>query len=170
MKLGIFYIIMFFCLINSAYGAEPDTRISILKESMEKGSVSSLGISAGEIFYAGLSLNYIESSTVIQYSNRKTIYPLYIFMGFRAPWKLSPYIELGADLPEALIEDLFDNKDDALNQIDYYYSAGLELFITDKFSLSLHAKKYNFIFQENYLAPISTSRQRSYGIGVIMHF
>lgn len=170
MKRGLLYVTIFFCLINNAYGEESNTRISFLRETMENGSASTLGISSGGIFYAGFSLSYITSSTVIQHNNRTTIYPIYIFAGLRAPWKLSPYIELGGDLPEAIIDDLFQNEENAANEIDYYYSGGLEYSVTDKLSFSLHAKKYNFIFRENFLAPLSKSRQNSYGMGVTIHF
>ena len=170
MKRGLFCITMIFCLINNAYGMESDTRISILGESMENGSASSLGIYTEGIFYAGLSLNYITSSTAIQSSNRKTIYPFYLAVGFRGPWKLSPYIELGADLPELLIDDLFGDEINSTNVVDYYYSGGLEYSATDRLSFSLYAKKYNFRFRENLLAPISKSSLNSYGLGVIIRY
>ncbi len=176
MKHALFYITIFFCLINNAFAMESDERILIHRESMENGSASSIGMYSGNdgIIYAGLSLNYITSSTVIQYDNRKTIYPLYVFVGVKAPWKLSPYIEAGADLPEAIIEDLLDELDDnenkSVSEIDFYYSGGLEFSVTDRFSFSLYAKKYNFIFRENYLAPISRARPNSYGMRVIIGF
>lgn len=176
MKHVLFYITIFICLINNAYGTESNMHISIHGESMENGSASSIGLYSGGdgLFYGGLSLNYITSSTVIQYGNRKTIYPLYVFVGFKAPWKLSPFIEAGADLPEAIIEDLLDklddNEDKSASEIDFYYSGGLEFSVTDRFSFSLYAKKYNFIFRENYLAPISKVRPNSYGMRVIIDF
>ena len=78
MKRGLLYITVIFCLISNAYGAESNMRMSILGESIENGSASSLGIYLGDddfIFYGGLSLNYITSSKVIQRNSRKTIYP-----------------------------------------------------------------------------------------------
>ena len=170
MKRGLFYITMIFCLINNAYGMESSGRISILGESMENGSASSLGIYSEGIFYGGLNLNYITSSMAIQSGNRKTIYPVYLAMGFRAPWKLSPYIEAGADLPELLIDELFGDEINSTNVIDYYYSAGLEYSATDRYSFSLYARKYNFRFQENLLAPISKPSPTSYGVGVTIRF
>ena len=170
MKHGLFYTIMIFCLINNAYGMESNERISISRENMEHGSAQSIGVYSEGIFYAGLSLNRIRSSTVIQHDNRKTIYPIYLALGFRAPWKLSPYIEAGFDLPEALFDELGDDEDNSLNQTDYFYSAGLEFSATEMFSVSLYAKQYVFKFRETLQAPISRSSPHSYGMGVIIRF
>ncbi|MCK5639991.1 MAG: hypothetical protein KAJ19_04315, partial [Gammaproteobacteria bacterium] len=117
-----------------------------------------------------LSLNYIESSKVIQRSNRKIIRPIYLFVGLKAPRKLSPYIEAGIDLPEAFIDDLLNNAEESEAQADYYFAGGLEFKATDKVSFSLYAKKYNFIFRENILAPTIKTRPHSYGAGVSIRF
>lgn len=170
MKHALFYIVMILCLISNAYGMESNMRISIFCESMENGSASSLGIYSGGNFYGGLSLNYITSSNVIQHSNRKTIYPIYLIMGFRAPWIISPYIEAGLDLPEALFDELVGDEDNSIDQTDYFYSGGLEFTVTDMLSFSLYAKKYKFKFRENPQAAISKSSPHSYGMGVTIRF
>ena len=173
MKHRLLYIAMILCLIGNAYGAESaesDKRVSIRTESMENGSASTLGMYTDGIFYAGFSLNHIASSEVIQHSNRKTIYPIYLVIGFRAPWKISPYIEGGLDLPEAIIDEIFDDEDNSIDQTDYFFSAGLEFSLTDMFSLSLYAKKYRFKFREDSLARTTKISPKSYGIGVTLHF
>lgn len=169
-KRGLIFISLVFCLISHARSNEPTVLMSIYNESMDNGSASSLAFTAGDLVYGGISFNHISSTTVIQYGNRKTIVPIYIFMGFRAPWKLSPYIEAGLDLPEAIIDDTINNEEDAINMTDYYYSGGLKFSIGSQFSVSLYAKKYNFIFRNNYLSPVIKTRPGSYGIGVTMHF
>ncbi len=173
MKRGLFCITMVLCLINNAYGTELKPRILILGESMENGTASSIGIYAGAkdfIFYGGLSLNYITSSEVIQRNNRKTIYPIYFFAGLKGPWRLSPYIEAGVDLPEAIIDDLINHENEMEDQEDYYYSGGLKYSATDKVSFLLYAKRYNFKFRENIFLPTFKVRPRSYGVGVLIQF
>lgn len=82
----------------------------------------------------------------------------------------SPYIELGADVIEVIIAEVTNNEFSSASEIDYYYSAGLEIRATDKFSFSLYAKKYNFYFREDLVAPVSKFKQESYGVGVIKRF
>lgn len=139
---------------------------------MENGSVSTLGIyddSDGNS-YTGISLSHITSSTIIQDSNRRTIDPIYLVAGFKPRWKLAPYIEIGADLPEMIIDEIFNNEDIAPSEIDFYYSCGLEYSATDRISFSLYAKKYKFIFRESSLAPITKIKPVSYGVGLIIRF
>lgn len=171
MKHRLFYLTMIFCLVNNAYGKESSIHISMLRESMENGTASAIGIYAGDdVFYGGLSLSYIESSKVIQRDNRKTIHPIYFFIGVKAPRKLSPYIEAGIDLPEAFIDDLLNNEEESEAQADYYFSGGFVFTATEKVSFSLYAKKYNFIFRENIYAPTIKTRPDSYGVGVSIRF
>lgn len=163
---------MVLCISNN-YALASNTDISVFHESFkEDGSVTSVGIFSNDdhIFYSGLSLNYIDSSRVIQRDNRKTIYPLYIVIGFRAPWKISPYLELAADLPEALLDEYIHHEDDPINEIDYYYSAGITFSTSDTISFSMYAKRYNFIFRETFLSPLSKTRLTSYGAGLKIKF
>lgn len=188
MKHGLFYLIMIFFLSSSLHANEQNKAVdhnktfeqknylSILKESLENGSATSLRADSGSIAYGGFSLNRIASSKIIQYGDRKTIYPIYVFFGIKAPWRLSPFIELGGDLGEMIIDSIFRDEDEenVINTIDYYYSAGLNFSITDKFLLSLYAKKYNFLYEE-YVDSTSVyklfkSRPTSYGVGIGMQF
>jgi len=158
--------------MGSAHGVETSMRISALGESIQNGSVLSLGLHTGtDYFYMGLSLNRIHSSTVIQRYNRTTIYPIYLTAGIKAPWKLAPYFEAGVDLPEAIIDDLLDNENNGGGaQADYYYSGGLVYSTTDSLSFSLYAKRYNFIFREDIYAPTFKTRPHGYGIGVSIRY
>lgn len=173
MRCAILYATMLMCLLNSAYAAGIKQQMLLSTESMENGTASSLGIYAAAddfIFYSGLSLSYIHSTKVIHRNNRKTIFPIYLFVGLKAPWKLSPYIEAAVDLPEAIIDDLFNSGGEVEGQVDYYYSAGLTFAATDRFSFLLYAKKYNFKYRETFFSPTYRVRPRSYGAGVLMRF
>jgi len=171
MKLRPLLITVILCLVNTAYGQETSYHISLFAESMDNGSAATAGISAGsDVFYGGLSWSYIESSKVIQRDNRKSIHPIFLFMGLRVPMKLSPYIEVGIDLPEALIDNLLDNEEQSAAQADYYLSGGLRYKINKRVSFSLYAKKYHFIFRENIYAPTMKMRPRSYGFGMSILF
>jgi len=171
MKSILLFIAVIFCWVNTAYGQETSYHISLYAESMENGSATGAGIMAGsDVFYGGLNWSYIESSRVIQRDNRKNIRPFYLFMGLRVPIKFSPYIEAGIDLPEAFIDDLLNNEEKSEVQADYYFSGGLMFKMNKKVSLSLYAKKYNFIFRENIYAPTVKTRPHSYGAGVAILF
>lgn len=171
MKCRLFYLTLILCLSNNAYGKEAGIKMLMTGESMENGTASTIGIYAGDdVFYGGLSLSRIESSEVIQYDNRKTIHPIYFFMGVKAPWKISPYIEAGIDLPEAFVDDLLNNEEESESQADYYFSSGLVFTATENVSISLFAKRYHFIFRENIYAPTVKVRPHSYGMGVSIRF
>lgn len=165
------FVLMIFCLVNNASGEESGARISVHGESMENGTASSIAIAGGsDIIYGGISLNHIQSSKVIQYGNRKEIYPIYVFFGFQAPWRIAPYIEAGFDLGDSLINDLYGNQDDDTDLVDHYYAGGLIYSVTDTLSFSVYAKKYKFEFREFYSAPTEKVRPESHGIGVSFRF
>ena len=69
------------CLISSAYGEESVGSVSFPMESIDHGSVSSVGVSSNifELGYVGISLNHITSSIPIQIGNRTSIAPFYFF-------------------------------------------------------------------------------------------
>lgn len=172
MKNTLFYIAIILSFTNN-YALASTTDISVFHESLkDDGSVTSIGIfsSGSNVLYAGVSLNYIDSTQVIQRNNRKTIYPLYLVIGLKAPWKISPYLEFAADLPEVLVDEYIHHEDDSINEIDYYYSAGITFSTTDKISFSMYAKRYNFIFRDTYLDPFSKTRLNSYGVGIKIKF
>lgn len=173
MKNLLIYVAVFLFLNSSSYGSDAIMRVYLLGESMENGSVSTVALSASDdTIYGGLSLSYIKSSEVIQYGNRETIYPLYFFIGLKAPWKFAPYAEVGFDLGDKILDSIFnDNKDnDDEDLVDYYYSGGVVFSVTNKVSISLYAKRYNFIFREFISSPVTKTTANSYGVGIAVRF
>jgi len=154
MQMILVTLCTFLLIAGSAVGADSGMRLSLHVETLENGDATSLGINFGEeILYGGLSLNYIPSSKVIQYSRRQTIYPLYLFFGLKALWKYAPYVEAGFDIGDALIDDLYDFGDEEVDLVHYYSSGGILFPLNDKVSLSIFAKKYNFIYRETLYPP-----------------
>lgn len=137
---------------------------------MDNGEVASLRIRGGDYFYGGLSLNYIDSDTVIQYGNRKMIYPVFLFMGLKFPSKITPFVEAAVDLPEAIFDEIFDGEENSIDLTDYYLSGGLDLMLSDRFTISVYAKKYVFKYQDMTLFTTNKARTDSYGAGLTMHF
>lgn len=173
MKKQFFCFVLAWCLLTNAYGVETGMRWSLQGESMEDGSTASLGFfsEAEGMVYGGVSINYIDSSSVIQHSNRKIIYPVYFVLGVKAPWVVSPFLELGMDLPEMIFDELFNNENVNENEIDYFFSAGAEIQINEEISVSFYAKRYNFYFREDiFNSPLIKNRQNSYGVGIIRRF
>ena len=171
MKQGLIYTILLFCCLHYAHASENDWQISIQAENLDIGEAASLRIHTGEYLYGGLSLNYIDADTVIQYNNRKTIYPLFLFMGLTYPAEISPFIEGGLDLPEAIFDEMFDNdEENSIDLTDYYVSGGLNFSLNERFSISVYAKKYVFKYQETTLTTTNKVRADSYGAGLTINF
>lgn len=172
MKKILIFAAVFLFLGSSSYGSDAVMRVSVLGESMKNGTVSTIAVSASDTTtYGGLSFSYIESSEVIQYGNRDTIYPLYFFLGLKAPWRIAPYVEVGFDLGDKLLDAIFnDNEEDDEDLVDYYYSGGITASVTSKISISLYAKKYHFIFRELISSPITRTSDTSYGAGISIRF
>jgi len=158
------------CFFSKAYATENHWQLSLLNENMENGDASSIRIQTGDFLYGGLSLNYIHSSTVIQADERKTIYPLMIFMGLQYPSRLTPFIEGALDLPEVIFDEVFDDEENQIDLTDYYISSGLTLSINKSVSLSVFARKYVFKYQGATLNITNKVRTDSYGAGVTVRF
>ncbi|MDH5735288.1 MAG: hypothetical protein OEY87_04110 [Gammaproteobacteria bacterium] len=170
MKYHLFYSIMLLTCLNTTYATENNGQVSLQGETLEHGKAASLRIHTGDYLYGGLSLNYINSDTVIQDGNRKTIYPLFLFMGLKYPSKITPFIEAAVDLPEAIIDEIFDNEENTIDLTDYYLSGGFDISLTDRFSISVYAKKYVFKYQETTWFTTSKVRTDSYGAGITLRF
>ena len=171
MKLILFILFLSLSLFNNVYSAEADFRYFVSAESLENGKATIVGMRAGdEIFYGGLSLSHIKSTEVIQYDGRKSITPLYLFLGLKANMKISPFIETGMDLPEAIIDDLLNNEEKSEAQADYYFSTGIYFEASKTTVVSLYAKKYNFKYRETILSPTIKNRPSAYGISLQIKF
>ena len=72
--------------------------------------------------------------------NRTYINPVYLFANFSINYPLSPFIELGIDLGDKLINDIFDGNN---RDIDFYYSFGLSLNIDKRLSVAAYYKYYD---------------------------
>ena len=170
MKQRLLYIFMFLCCFSNTYASEDGWQLSLQGENLDHGEAASLRIHTGDYLYGGLSLNYIDSDTVIQQGNRNTIYPLFLFMGLKYPARITPFIEGALDLPEALIDEAVDDEENAIDLTDYYLSAGLEIAITEKYSLTVYAKKYVFKYHETILTSTQKVRMDSVGAGITVRF
>ena len=166
----LFYTMMLLCVFTIATAAENNWQLSVNGENMDTGEAASIAIQSRDYLYFGLSLNYINSSTAIQYNNRTTIYPLFIFMGLKAPTKIAPFIEGGLDLPEYIIDEALDDEENKIDLTDYYLAGGLNIEFNKKFALSVYARKYVFKYQETGLTTTNKVRLDSVGAALIMRF
>ena len=174
LKQGLITLFAFSSLINPAYG-ESTSRgaVSMHAESLDDGGATSLRVytEGDRIAYMGFSLNNIyTSSTPIQRNGRTSINPVYLFAGLRAPWKIAPFVEGGLDFGEKLINDLFQSPGSIDDDMDYYFSGGIKLDISDNMALSIYKKGYTFIFREDQFSPATTASQSGYGIELSMLF
>ncbi len=164
-------LFLFFGFASQVIADESSLRMLLLGESMENGEASSVAIvSDSDAVYGGLSLNYIHSSEIIGFSNRQTIYPVYVFFGLKAPFRFAPYVEVGFDLGDSLIDDLYNNGEDDESLVDYYYAGGFSLSLDSRTSLLFYARKYNLKFREDFLTPTVKNRPESYGMGLAVRF
>jgi hypothetical protein len=173
-KTGLLVFFGLSCLINSAYGDVSKGSMIARAESIKHGTAYTIGVSSDikAIGYIGLSFNHITSSRPIQIDNRKDIYPLYLFAGLNAPWKISPYIEAGTDLIDEMFVRLDSSVDESKkrDEVDYYYAGGLRFLVTERIGVSLYTKKYAFKFRSDPAAPLIKSNQRGYGLEAWIYF
>lgn len=170
MKQCLIHAVILLCLFNNAYAKENDWQLSLHVENMENGNASSFRINTGDFLYGGLSLNYIDSDTAIQDRNRKTIYPVFLFMGIKYPAKFTPFFEAAVDLPEVIFDELFDDENNSIDLTDYYLSGGVDITISDRLTVSLFSRKYVFKYHETTLDNTIKVRANSYGAGITMRF
>ncbi len=97
------------------------------------------------VTYGGLSINTLKSNFPLEKENRNQIYPVYVFMGITLNYPISPFLELGMDLGDALEDKIFEG--DFL-EVDIYYSYGLTITYKKAFDLSLYHKTYDLYFSE----------------------
>jgi len=93
----------------------------------------------------GISLNKISSDQPLENSNRYTIYPVYIFSNIHMNTPITPFLELGIDMGDLL----FDKVDEGETfDTDIYYSAGIKIYFSKQFYLTIYAKTYELYFNE----------------------
>ena len=170
MKQRLFSTLLFLCVCNIAHATDNGWQMSLHAENLDTGGTASIGIQTGDYLYGGLSLNYIHSSMVIQADNRKTIYPLFLYMGLKSPAKISPFIEAGVDLPETIVDEIFDDDENQIDLTDYYLAGGLNIAINRAYALSLYARKYVFKYHDTLLTETNKVRLDSVGAALIMRF
>ncbi|MDH5378889.1 MAG: outer membrane beta-barrel protein [Gammaproteobacteria bacterium] len=162
------------CNASEEEGASIEGNYSMTGEALEEGKALSVGMH-GEAFRflsVGGSINYVTTNKVIQFGKRQTILPLYLFIRVKTPWRFSPYLEVGMDLIEGILDDINNNEDntDTAKDVDYYFSAGLNFKLDQRFSLQLYAKQYVFLFHENFDSPLERENLTGYGLGVSMRY
>jgi len=93
----------------------------------------------------GISISEITSDKSLERANRHNIYPVYAFASIFLDAPISPFLELGVDLGDLLIDKLDEGH--ALDT-DIYYSAGLKIKFNKQFYLTVYAKTYELYFNE----------------------
>jgi len=114
--------------------------------------------SALPISYGGFSFNTLKSNLALEKENRQRIYPIYGFAGLTLNYPVSPFIEFGLDLGDA-IEDKITEGD--IWDIDIYYAAGLTFTYRKDFDFSIYHKTYDLYFNE-----IQNSAMQNVNIGI----
>lgn len=113
----------------------------------------------------GLSANRIKSGLALASGGRNSITPVYFLGKFSLNNKISPFVELGFDLGDAMIDSFIDaisnNSDDNDNTIDTYFSLGLDFRINKQMDVSLYHKKYNIQYLE-----LNNPTTQSVGLGL----
>ena len=173
LKQGFIILICFSCLVGSAFADEDRKGISFSTESLNDGSAWSLGVysKSFDVFYAGLSINKVTSPTLVDYRKTETVSPLFFFLGLKAPWKISPFIEGGMDFVELIADDITKSDDEeSSDYIDYYFSGGIKYSINNRFTVSLYAKEYVIKYRNVLNTQMMKSKPSGYGVGISMLF
>ncbi|MBD3610022.1 MAG: hypothetical protein HUJ30_05680 [Gammaproteobacteria bacterium] len=162
------------CLTGYASANEVRGNMYFSQETLEHGMASSIGFQSAEpgMVYAGLNLNYISTSTPIQFDGRTTIVPIYFFAGIKAPWTVAPYVEAGMDFFEMLFDGMSNSHEHAEspNEIDYYVAAGVKYSISSDMSVSFYAKRYEFRFRDGWFMPLNKASHSGYGVTLSVQF
>ena len=97
------------------------------------------------IIYGGFSLNTLKSDIALETNDRNQIYPFYGFIGSSLNYPISPFIELGLDIGDAILDKSSDGE---ILEVDIYYTAGITITFDKAFDISLYHKTYNLYFTE----------------------
>lgn len=142
--------------------------LMVEKSSEEDVLGLSLG-SYGRGGYLGLSLNAVESTEkILEPSGNKEINQLYFFAGTRAPFALSPFVEVGVDLGDLLF-DYNDPHSDRNMQTNFSYAGGIDL-VGKGFRFVVYKKRYGIYFTETNSTVMRKAFYAVTGIGYIRYF
>ena len=124
-------------LNNDTSGEHHATGVAFIFDESETGTsyLKSLGISA----------NTIRSNLALESADRHRIFPVYIFINFSLKHSISPFVEFGVDLGDALLDKVFDGDG---KDVDIYYSLGIRIKIKKTIGLSFYRKTYDLYFNE----------------------
>ena len=155
MKLNC-YLILIFALSCNAYA---ESSMSVRLNSESDGAREANGVSMKFdvpnprtfLFSGGFSVNHISSNLALASSDRNNIYPVYGFAKFALNSQVSPYIEVGIDLGDSILDDLFDSGG---RYIDTYFNVGLTLTTQNKIGVSIYHKKYDIDFNDIGRTPL----------------
>lgn len=172
--------ILIFSLSCSAYAEESHT-FSLNYDSSDAHSAYGIAFLADTgnpkpkslIVSFGLSINELESDLDLAADGRKVIYPVYFVGKLSMNYTISPFIEFGFDLGDAIIENIIDSidtNDNDYDSIDTYYSLGLTLRLNKKTALSLYRKFYDIKYYETgFTAPREVDLNMT-GISLFYYF
>lgn len=169
----LFIVSLLICVIKPALAEDSNPALSYSQEVLTDGSAWLVSIDSGasEVFYGGFSLGQVTSSKLVSYRETETLTTLYFYLGLQAPWQLSPYAEGGISLVETLVDNIFNSDaEESADWIDYYVSAGLRFPVNERFSVSLYAKRYAFIYRNIQNTAWITSTPHGYGISASLNF
>ena len=97
----------------------------------------------------GISANEIESEKNLAAYGRKEINAWYMFVRFSGNYTLTPFLEAGFDMGDALLEDLANDSKNNDSAVDYYFSLGATYKINKQFGVSVYQKNTYVRFNES---------------------
>ena len=115
----------------------------------------------------GISISKITSNKPLESANRHDIYPVYGFANIFFEGPISPFLELGIDLGDFLLDKA--NEGHAFDS-DIYYSAGLKIKFSEQFYLAVYAKTYELYFNEINDITVQNTKLEMKGISMGFYF
>lgn len=145
----VFAVFLLFCTFSAqAAAVRVNTEEHPNQRHQGKGVaviIDEVKIGSEQLVFYGLSANTLKSDQPLQSSDKNKIYPLHAFVNYSFDYAISPYIEFGMDLGDWIIDEIFDGKGE---NIDIYYSLGVELRLKKTVAVALYHKVYDLRFSE----------------------
>ena len=117
----------------------------------------------------GFSVGMLDADTPLTLDNRETIYPAYVYLSASAKYIISPFFEAGFDLGDLLVHEVFENEEAVFN-IDTYYSAGIKVALHKRVGASVYYKAYQLVYQEESDSDQKHAYPEVVGISVSFQF